>query len=148
MLQDVFGSALVGIEDTGAAMTAAQKAAVVAAAAGLVGPVIIALIREAQLEAGIDPALVYDRTLYIMAGLLFIGLICNSLIKPVDHSLHMTEEELAHERALQHDTGVSVNAQKAARGAFGITGVLAWLAVGVPFLIGLYIALAKAAALF
>ncbi len=80
--------------------------------------------------------------------LLFLGLICNSMVRPVDHSLHMTEDELARERALQHDTGVSANAQKAARGAFGVTGVLAWLAVGVPFLIGLYIALAKAAALF
>ena len=40
------------------------------------------------------------------------------------------------------------DAVTAARGAFGITGVLAWAAVGVPFLIGLYIALAKAAALF
>ncbi|KMQ72971.1 OFA family MFS transporter [Marinobacter subterrani] len=139
-LADIFGTQMVGAIH-GRLLTAWT-------AAGLVGPVIIALIREAQLDAGIDPALVYDRTLYIMAGLLFLGLICNSLIKPVDHSLHMTEEELAYERALQHDTGVAVDAQKAARGAFGMTGVLAWLAVGVPFLIGLYIAIAKAAALF
>lgn len=139
-LADIFGTQMVGAIH-GRLLTAWT-------AAGLVGPVIIALIREAQLDAGIDPALVYDRTLYIMAGLLFLGLICNSLIRPVDHSLHMTEEELAYERALQHDTGVAVDAQKAARGAFGITGVLAWLAVGVPFLIGLYIAIAKAAALF
>uniref|UniRef100_UPI0025923193 MFS transporter n=1 Tax=uncultured Marinobacter sp. TaxID=187379 RepID=UPI0025923193 len=139
-LADIFGTQMVGAIH-GRLLTAWT-------AAGLVGPVIIALIREAQLEAGIDPALVYDRTLYIMAGLLFLGLICNSMVRPVDHSLHMTEDELARERALQHDTGVSANAQKAARGAFGVTGVLAWLAVGVPFLIGLYIALAKAAALF
>jgi hypothetical protein len=117
-------------------------------AAGLVGPVVITLIREVQLEAGIEPALVYDRTLYIMAGLLVVGLICNSLIKPVDHSLHMTDAELESERRLQRDSGVSSDAQTAARGAFGITGVLAWMAVGIPFLIGLYIALAKASALF
>jgi hypothetical protein len=30
----------------------------------------------------------------------------------------------------------------------GAVGVLAWLAVGIPFLIGVYIALSKAAALF
>lgn len=139
-LADIFGTQMVGAIH-GRLLTAWT-------AAGLIGPVVIALIREAQLAAGIAPALVYDRTLYIMAGLLLLGLICNSLIKPVDSSLQMTEAELAHERALQHDTGVSNNAQTAARGAFGITGVLAWLAVGVPFLIGLYIALAKAAALF
>lgn len=138
-LADIFGTQMVGAIH-GRLLTAWT-------AAGLIGPVVIALIREAQLAAGIAPALVYDRTLYIMAGLLLLGLICNSLIKPVDSSLQMTETELAHERALQHDTGVSNNAQTAARGAFGITGVLAWLAVGVPFMIGLYIALAKAAAL-
>jgi hypothetical protein len=43
---------------------------------------------------------------------------------------------------------VAARADTVARGSFGITGTLAWLAVGVPFLIGLYIALAKAAALF
>ena len=83
-----------------------------------------------------------------MAGLLIIGLICNSLVRPVDSSLHMSPEELAHERMLQRDNGVSSNALTAARGKFGIVALLAWLAVGIPFLIGLYIALAKAAALF
>ena len=139
-LADIFGTQMVGAIH-GRLLTAWT-------AAGLVGPVVIALIREVQLEAGIEPALVYDRTLYIMAGLLVVGLICNSLIKPVDHSLHMTDAELEGERRLQHDSGVSSHAQTAARGAFGITGVLAWMAVGIPFLIGLYIALAKAAALF
>ena len=92
--------------------------------------------------------MVYDRTLYIMAGLLIVGLVCNSLVRPVNASLHMTPEELAHERILQSDNCVSANAQTAARGKFGIVAVLTWLTVGVPFLIGLYIALAKTAALF
>lgn len=139
-LADIFGTQMVGAIH-GRLLTAWT-------AAGLVGPVVIALIREVQLDAGIEPALVYDRTLYIMAGLLVAGLICNSLIKPVDQSLHMTDDELEAERRLQRDSGVSSHALTAARGAFGITGVLAWLAVGIPFLIGLYIALAKAAALF
>jgi MFS family permease len=139
-LADIFGTQMVGAIH-GRLLTAWT-------AAGLVGPVVIALIREVQLEAGIEPALVYDRTLYIMAGLLVVGLICNSLIKPVDHLLHMTDAELEGERRLQRDSGVSSHAQTAARGTFGITGVLAWMAVGIPFLIGLYIALAKAAALF
>ncbi|GAA3564431.1 OFA family MFS transporter [Marinobacter xestospongiae] len=139
-LADIFGTQMVGAIH-GRLLTAWT-------AAGLVGPVIIAMIREGQLEAGVEPALVYDRTLYIMAGLLLLGLICNSLVKPVDHSLHMSDEDLARERALQKDSGVAANAADAARGRFGATGVMAWLAVGIPFLIGLYIALAKAAALF
>jgi len=60
----------------------------------------------------------------------------------------MTEQELARERALQREDRASEGAERAARGRFGITGVLAWLAVGVPFCIGLSIALQKAAALF
>ena len=139
-LADIFGTQMVGAIH-GRLLTAWT-------AAGLVGPVVISLIREAQLDAGVAPALVYDRTLYIMAGLLFLGLICNSLIKPVAKSEQMSEDELAYERSLQHDNTVAATANSAARGKFGITGVLAWTAVGAPFLIGLYIALAKAAALF
>ncbi|WP_136067187.1 OFA family MFS transporter [Modicisalibacter radicis] len=139
-LADIFGTQMVGAIH-GRLLTAWT-------AAGLVGPLIIAALREAQLEAGVEPALVYDRTLYIMAGLLFLGLICNLLVRPVNEEHHMSEDEVERERALQHDDSVSVSAETAARGRFGIGGVLAWLGVGVPFLIGLYIALAKAAALF
>ncbi|MAM57211.1 MAG: MFS transporter, partial [Salinicola sp.] len=69
-------------------------------------------------------------------------------VKPVKPEQQMSDDELARERALQKEDSVSSNAETAARGSFGIGGVLAWLGVGVPFLIGLYIALAKAAALF
>ncbi|WP_148861403.1 OFA family MFS transporter [Marinobacter fonticola] len=138
-LADIFGTQMVGAIH-GRLLTAWT-------AAGLVGPLIIAALREAQLEAGVEPALVYDRTLYIMAGLLFLGLICNALVRPVKASDQMTEEEVEYERSLQHEDRVSANAETAARGKFGITGVLCWLGVGIPFLIGLYIALAKAAAL-
>ncbi|HEX4199732.1 MAG TPA: hypothetical protein VHZ26_20015 [Caulobacteraceae bacterium] len=83
-----------------------------------------------------------------MAGILFVGLICNLLLRPVHDRHLMTEEELARERAAQHEAVVSAGAETAARGAFGVAGVIGWLAVGVPFAIGLYIALQKAAALF
>jgi MFS family permease len=139
-LADIFGTQMVGAIH-GRLLTAW-------AAAGLVGPLIIAAIRQTQLDAGVEPSLVYDRTLYIMAGLLLLGLICNLLIRPVKPEQQMSEAELAHERSLQKEDGVAANAETAARGRFGVGGVLAWLAVGIPFLIGLYIALAKAAALF
>ncbi|WP_110693139.1 L-lactate MFS transporter [Salinicola halophyticus] len=139
-LADIFGTQMVGAIH-GRLLTAWT-------AAGLVGPLVIAAIRQTQLDAGVEPSLVYDRTLYIMAGLLFLGLICNLLIKPVKPEQQMSDEELAHERSLQKEDGVAANAETAARGRFGVGGVLAWLGVGIPFLIGLYIALAKAAALF
>lgn len=34
---------------------------------------------------------VYNSTMYLMAGLLGIGLVCNALMKPVDHKHHMRE---------------------------------------------------------
>tara|TARA_A100001391_G_scaffold194811_1_gene171452 strand:- start:9271 stop:10920 length:1650 start_codon:yes stop_codon:yes gene_type:complete len=139
-LADIFGTQMVGAIH-GRLLTAWS-------AAGLVGPLIIGALRDAQLQAGVDQALVYDRTLYIMAGLLFVGLICNALVRPVHEDHHMSDEEVARERTLQRDSGVAANAETAARGRFGVTGVLCWLGVGVPFLIGLYIAIAKAAALF
>ena len=112
------------------------------------GPMVIAAVRETQLSAGVANRLVYDRTLYLMAGLLMVGLICNLLVRPVKESVTMTDAELAAERARSHEDIVAGHAESAARGGFGGVGVLAWLAVGIPFLIGLSIALQKAAALF
>lgn len=141
-LADMFGTQMVGAIH-GRLLTAWSVA-------GILGPVLIANIRQAQINAGVAHTLVYDRTLYILAALLAVGFICNMLVKPVAPKNHMTDEELARERGLQHEaTGsASTGAETAARGSFGIGGVLAWLAVGVPFLIGVYIALTKAAGLF
>ncbi len=138
-LADIFGTQMVGAIH-GALITAWS-------AAGVVGPAVIAGLRQVQLDHGVPPNLVYDRTLYIMAFLLFCGVICNFFIRPVAQKHWMTDEELATERALQHEDRVSVNAETAARGPFGVGGVLAWLAVGIPFCIGLFIALQKAVAL-
>ncbi len=57
--------------------------------AAIIGPVTINYLREYQLEVLQKPAAdVYSLTMYIMAGLLFIGLISNLLIKPVDAKYH------------------------------------------------------------
>jgi MFS family permease len=139
-LADLFGTQMVGAIH-GRLLTAWS-------AAGVIGPFLIAAIRQTQLDAGVAKNLVYDNTLYVMAGLLLLGLICNALIRPVKESVFMSDAELARERSLQREDLITSTAETSARGSFGLGGVLAWLAVGVPFLIGLYIALAKAAALF
>ncbi|MGE7136499.1 OFA family MFS transporter [Luteibacter sp. NPDC031894] len=139
-LADIFGTQMVGAIH-GRLLTAWSVA-------GIVGPVLIAGVREAQLNAGVQKTLVYDRTLYILAGLLLVGLVCNLLVRPVDPKYHMTEEELARERSLQRESSTSAaDVAAVARGPFGMVGVLAWLAVGIPFLVGVWIALQKAAAL-
>ncbi|MGA8006064.1 MAG: OFA family MFS transporter [Burkholderiales bacterium] len=140
-LADVFGTQMVGAIH-GRLLTAWS-------AAGIIGPVLIANLRQAQLNAGVPKNLVYDHTLYILAVLLVAGFICNLLIKPVDEKHFMTPDELAEEQALTREAShTDAGAQTAARGGFGVGGTLAWLAVGVPFLIGVWIALGKAAVLF
>jgi MFS family permease len=139
-LADVFGTQMVGAIH-GRLLTAWSVA-------GVVGPFLIAALRQAQLDAGSPKNLVYDHTLYILAGLLLVGLICNLLMRPVNPKYYMTPEQLAREKALQHEDRTAGNAESAARGSFGFAGVLAWLAIGIPFLIGVYIAFQKAAALF
>jgi MFS family permease len=140
-LADIFGTQMVGAIH-GRLLTAWSVA-------GIAGPFLIAAVRQAQLDAGVASNLVYDRTLYILAILLFIGLIANLLVKPVKEVHHMTAAELEHERSLQHEApDVSAHAGEAARGGFGVVGIVAWALVGIPFLIGVWIALSKAAALF
>jgi len=139
-LADVFGTQMVGAIH-GRLLTAWSVA-------GVAGPFLIAAVRQAQIDAGVAHNLVYDHTLYILAGLLFVGLVCNLLMRPVNPKNYMTAEQLAREKALQHEDRTAAGAELAARGSFGFAGVLAWAAIGIPFLIGVYIAIEKAAALF
>ncbi len=140
-LADIFGTQMVGAIH-GRLITAWSVA-------GVVGPFLIARLREGQLAAGVPKSLVYDRTLYIMAALLFVGFLCNLLVRPVHEKHHMGSEQLTRERSLQHEAHEAAPAGTAVKDASpGPLVLLAWLAVGVPFLIGLYIALQKAAGLF
>ena len=139
-LADLFGTQMVGAIH-GRLLTAWSVA-------GVAGPYLIAAIRQSQIDAGVAHSLIYNRTLYILAGLLLVGFILNLLVRPVDAKYRMTPEELARERALKHEDRVAGDAVHAARGGFGLVGVLAWAAVGIPFLIGVTIALQKAAVLF
>ena len=74
-LADIFGTQMVGAIH-GRLLTAWSVA-------GIVGPFLIAAVRQAQINAGVAQKLVYDRTLYILAGLLLLGLVCNLLLRPV-----------------------------------------------------------------
>jgi MFS family permease len=139
-LADIFGTQMVGAIH-GRVLTAWSVA-------GVVGPALIAALRQFQLDHGVDKAHVYDGTLYIMAGVLVVGLVCNLLIRPVHDRHLMTDADLARERQAQHAGRATGDAATAARGGFGAGVALAWLAVGLPFAWGLWIALQKAAALF
>jgi MFS family permease len=62
-------------------------------AAAVLGPVLINYLRQYQLEVkGMPAAEVYSVTMYIMAGLLLIGLILNLLVTPVHERFHHKEQ--------------------------------------------------------
>ena len=54
--------------------------------AGVLGPLLVNYIREYQIHRGVAPADAYSPVLYIMAGLLVVGFICNLLVRPVTPS--------------------------------------------------------------
>lgn len=117
--------------------------------AGIIGPVLINYIREFQLAHGVSKALAYDITMYILVGLLLLGLICNALVKPVAEKHYMSEAELAAELKKAHESGV-VAADAAAPVASGLSPAVigAWFFVGIPLAWGIWTTLLKARALF
>ncbi len=64
------------------------------AAAGIAGPVLVNYIRQYQIDHGVAKADAYSVTMYVMAGLLAVGFICNLLVKPVDSRHHVTSTEV------------------------------------------------------
>lgn len=63
-------------------------------AAAILGPVLINYLRAYQIEfLQRPPAQAYSFTMYIMAGLLIVGLLCNLLIKPVAPYYHYKETD-------------------------------------------------------
>jgi MFS family permease len=91
-LRDMFGTRYVGAIH-GVLLTAWS-------AAGVFGPVLVNYIREYQIGHGVPKAQAYNTTMYIMAGLLVIGFVCNLMIKAVHERYHMKENDpRAHDRA-------------------------------------------------
>src|SRR6202050_4550123 len=74
-LADMFGTQFVGAIH-GRLLTAWSTA-------GIVGPVVVNYIREYELAAGVPRDHLYDYTMYVLCGMLIIGLICNFLLEPV-----------------------------------------------------------------
>jgi MFS family permease len=89
-LSDLFGTQFVGAIH-GRLLTAWSVA-------GVAGPVLVNYIREYQIRHGVPAAQAYNVTMYILAGLLVVGFICNLAVRPVTESHYMSEDELARER--------------------------------------------------
>ncbi|HEY4372482.1 MAG TPA: OFA family MFS transporter [Burkholderiales bacterium] len=120
-------------------------------AAGIVGPVVVNYMRDYQIHMGIPRSQVYNQTMYILIGMLVIGFICNLLVKPVNPKYFMTEAELEEEKRLAHERAAAseVGAGSASNAATSpAIVVVAWLAVGIPLIWGVYVTLVSAAKFF
>jgi len=84
-LKDMFGTRYVGAIH-GLLLTAWSMA-------GIFGPVLVNYIREYNITHGVPKAQAYNVTMYIMAGLLVIGFLCNLFVKAVHHRFHMQPED-------------------------------------------------------
>ncbi|MFS8038921.1 OFA family MFS transporter [Xanthobacter sp. AM11] len=160
-LADIFGTHMVGAIH-GRLLTAW-------ATAGVLGPVLVNYLREYQIASGIPREAAYDQTMYILAGLLVLGLVANLLVRPVAEHLYMKDAELkkmnkaalAKEEAHADfedfeeeakDGGLTTAARSSTPVASGSTPlplvVAAWVLVGVPLAWGVWITLQKAVILF
>jgi len=143
-LADIFGTQHVGAIH-GRLLTAWSTA-------GIIGPVVVNYMREYQLGLGIPRYQVYNQTMYILVGMLAIGLVCNLLVRPLPDKWFMTEAELAEERRLAHEKAVAAEAGLVSTGISEVTSPvklwLAWAVVGLPLAWGTYRTLIAASKFF
>lgn len=93
-LADLFGTQMIGAIH-GRILTAWSIA-------GIFGPVIVTYIREYELTKGTPYELIYNTILYILAGMLILGLICNLLIRPISKKYFMKPNELTYAKQLAY----------------------------------------------
>ncbi len=132
-LADLFGTQMVGAIH-GRLLTAW-------ATAGILGPVVVNYMRDYQIGLGLPREQVYNQTLYILVGMLVVGLLCNLMVRPLDPKHFMTDAELAEEKRLAHEKAAASEVG-AGSGTGGQTSsaivLLAWLGVGIPLAWGVY----------
>src|SRR5215475_6268236 len=138
-LADMFGTQFVGAIH-GRLLTAWSTA-------GIVGPVVVNYIREFQLAAGVPRDHLYDTTMYILCGMLVIGLICNYLVKPVDPKWHMSADEVVKLQAASAKSVAAVQTGSfgIGKGGLDVRAALFWAFVGVPLAWGVWKTLESAA---
>jgi MFS family permease len=139
-LADMFGTQFVGAIH-GRLLTAWSTA-------GIIGPVVVNYIREFQLAAGVPRDQLYNTTMYILCGMLIIGLICNYLVKPVDPKWHMSQAEVAKLQAASARGTATSGSFGIGKGGFDAKALLFWAFVGIPLAWGVWKTLESVAKIF
>jgi MFS family permease len=148
-LRDLFGTIQVGAIH-GRLLTAWSVA-------GILGPMLVNGIRQSQIDHGVAKADAYTVTMYLMAGLLLLGFICNLLVRPVAERFSLPS---AAPSPPTPAAAAAANPGPAAerRGAgtpsgaeesgLGVRLSIAWLIVGIPLAWGLWQVVQRSFALF
>lgn len=133
-LSDLFGTRFVGAIH-GRLLTAWS-------AAGVLGPVLVNYIRQYEIDRGIPAAQSYNHTMWLMAGLLVVGFLCNLAVKPVHAQHHL-------EAVVETGEFVSTELTRPERSPrAGSILAAAWTLVGGPLAWGVFSTLQRALALF
>ncbi|MDG3440032.1 nitrate/nitrite transporter NarK [Nitrospirillum amazonense] len=139
-LADIFGTQFVGAIH-GRLLTAWSVA-------GVAGPFVVTRIRDAELALKVPKDHVYDVTFYVLAVFLIIGLLCNLAIKQLAAKWFMSDAQVAALQAKTANANATGGSFGIGRGGLNGPALLAWLAVGLPILWGVWTTLQKAAPLF
>ncbi|SHK09860.1 Sugar phosphate permease [Bradyrhizobium lablabi] len=141
-LADMFGTQFVGAIH-GRLLTAWSTA-------GILGPFVVNYLREFQLAAGVPRDQLYNSTMYILCAMLIGGLICNYLVKPVDHKWHMSADEVARLQAAsaKSEAAVQHGSFGIGKGGLDVRAALFWAFVGIPLAWGVYKTLEGAIKIF
>ncbi|MFH1342207.1 MAG: OFA family MFS transporter [Pseudomonadota bacterium] len=141
-LADMFGTQFVGAIH-GRVLTAWSTA-------GIIGPVVVNYIREAQLAAGVPRDHLYNTTMYILCAMLVIGLVCNAMIRPVDPKWHMSAEAVAKLQAVGANSAAAVKSGSfgIGKGGLDLQAALFWALVGIPLAWGVWKTLQSAVRIF
>ena len=91
-------------------------------------------MREYPPGLGIPHEQVCDQTLYLLVGMLVIGLVCKLLVRPLADTWFMSPAGLAEEKRLTHDRAVVADAGPGTQTSHRSSNALvvpAWGAVGI-----------------
>src|SRR5262249_34384228 len=138
-LADMFGTQFVGAIH-GRLLTAWSTA-------GIIGPVVVDYIREVQLSAGLPRDQLYNTTMYVLCGMLVMGLICNYLVKPVNPKWYMSQEEVAKLQAANARTAATTPSGSfgIGKGGLDVQAAIFWAFVGIPLTWGIWTTFSHAA---
>src|SRR5476651_1117473 len=131
-LADMFGTQFVGAIH-GRLLTAWSTA-------GIIGPVVVNYIREFEISVGVPRDQVYDVTMYVLAGMLVVGFLCNMMVKPVDKKWLMSAAEVAKLQAAsaRSDAAIQHGSFGIGKGGIDAKALLFWAVVGIPLAWGVW----------